>query len=396
MECDKSENLFFGFQDVFLNMTMLLSVKTLYLLRKVCKSLNSWLSDPNTFAWKQRVRSAFPLSYESVLQKKMDKQIQELARFDTLVESGHQVSFFGMGTSPILAGRSNSAGMMDGKSLNRFQIPWQKDLYIIYGLNGVVLFDSTARTIVAQLELPDKNPLFRNAYKIVFDVKEHKVGFVDFPKVPEDVVRLKLYKLEDSEFIHERDIIFNDFPRRIPVSHINDDTIILKRVFDEHEIVYEYSCYSVSEARDLYARISYEVPESMEKQSIFEPVMYICLLENDGKYKIYELQCTTFERKEIYDGNMQTETYEVEVELIENEQERYLYIYSSLSVQIVDLQKRKLIFNQMYDDEKDDDEGKDKCYYDYAWQDLKYNAGGPYYSTTSRKLSNASQILCKL
>ena len=126
------------------------------------------MSDPNSFAWHQRIKAAFPLSYESVLKKTFKHQVRQLQIFDSLIESGHQVSSYFVDSLAFddKSGLSNSWRLPPA----RLQIPWQKDLLVIVESNNVKLFDMSTASVVATLELA-KSDAFQISYHVYTDVK---------------------------------------------------------------------------------------------------------------------------------------------------------------------------------------------------------------------------------
>ena len=152
-------------------MNIFVSLKTLFTLRKVCKSFNSWLSDPNNFSWQQRIKNAFPLSYESVLKEDVNQQVQQLRIFDSIIDSGHQVSSYLVDSLVYDAQTAQFEAWQHAITPKRFQIPWQKDLFVISKGNKATLVNLSTRSEVAKLELATKSKDFRTVHSIIADVK---------------------------------------------------------------------------------------------------------------------------------------------------------------------------------------------------------------------------------
>ena len=133
-------------------MTIFLSIKSIFIIRSVCKSFNQWLSYPLNFAWKRKIELTFPNSYESILAEKYDEQLRRLAVFDSLVESGHSVSYF----------QHDLATKTPISCYN--QIPWRKHLVLIYDDDTVLLYNSNAASVLQKLNFPVlSEPLFNIA-----------------------------------------------------------------------------------------------------------------------------------------------------------------------------------------------------------------------------------------
>ena len=117
------------------------------------------MSDPNSFAWHQRIKAAFPLSYESVLKETVEQQIEQLQCFDTMIESGHQVSSYLVDSLVF--------GRQEDTLPTRIQIPWQKDLLLIMESTNVKLFDMSTASVVSTLELAP----FEAHFQVYIDIK---------------------------------------------------------------------------------------------------------------------------------------------------------------------------------------------------------------------------------
>jgi hypothetical protein len=164
---NSSEHAVLRNKDIFLVITMFLSIKNISRLRTVCRSFNQWLSDPNNFAWKNRIRSAFPNSYNDYLKEEMNDQIQRLLLFDTLVEEDHSVSYFSVDNltldKPSTFTPQNHFDLI-AKLARRLQLPWRKELFIILVDTSAVLFSATTRSVMSKVHL------LKKPQKILFNI----------------------------------------------------------------------------------------------------------------------------------------------------------------------------------------------------------------------------------
>ena len=91
------------------------------MLREISKQFNSWLSDYSSFSWKKRIELAFPTTFKAILKEDVKDQIAKLQKFDTLIDSGHQVSFFSL------------ASLLDVASVgSELEVPNTMDTHVVY------------------------------------------------------------------------------------------------------------------------------------------------------------------------------------------------------------------------------------------------------------------------
>lgn len=129
-----------------MHMTNFLSILDLCSLCGASKSLNLWISDPTQLVWQQRIRSAFPLSYESILQEPMKKQMQRINSFDTLIQAGCSVRCFDVVRS------LNFCDVILNPN-NVVQLPWQKDIFLMAFHRTAVLFNVTTASVLSNVDL---------------------------------------------------------------------------------------------------------------------------------------------------------------------------------------------------------------------------------------------------
>jgi hypothetical protein len=117
------------------------------------------LADPSEVTWQNRIQSAFPNSFETILKENMKGQVRRLSVFDSLVDAGHAVSCLVVDNLT----RDNSE-IQPSHFMNvrlREQVPWQKDLFILaYDSDRIVLFNSTTASVSDELPLTSDLILF--------------------------------------------------------------------------------------------------------------------------------------------------------------------------------------------------------------------------------------------
>ncbi len=83
----------------------------------------------------------------------------KLRKFDTLVDSGHQVSFFSL--SSLLDAEDIEVNM-------KSQIPWSRHVYLInYNKTEVAVFDSLLGKVWSRLNFPE----MKSIDTVLFDTK---------------------------------------------------------------------------------------------------------------------------------------------------------------------------------------------------------------------------------
>ncbi len=128
-------------------------------MREISKQFKSWLSDFSSFSWKKRIELSFPSSFKDVLKEDVTDQITKLRKFDTLVDAGHQVSFFSL------------CSLLDAGSIEvnmKYQVLWSRALFVIvYNKTSVMVFDAVAGKDIARVNFPEMKSIDR----ILFDNK---------------------------------------------------------------------------------------------------------------------------------------------------------------------------------------------------------------------------------
>jgi hypothetical protein len=367
-----SENLFFRHKDVFLNMTVFLPVKAICALRTVCKSFNSLLADPSEFTWKNRIQSAFPNSYETVLKENTKDQMKRLSVFDSLVDAGHSVSCLFVYNFTHDTPESQRSHFMNLRL--REQVPWQRDLFIIVQ-GRVTLFDTKAASVLADL------PIIPN--KVLFNIKEKKIGFL---LQLQGLQMLKLYRVESGTLIHENDVPLPHFYYSI-MPQMYGDYLIWKTPLVEGTGV-EFVFHSISKNKIVKRILFNATKDSFQQSSQYRPVIYHCHQDAQHKYHIHEIDSENQTSTLLYSDNINPKVRFERfgfrpIELQENEQGGYLRITQlgaiGLSVEIFDVQKRRMIVTVNFFNEKK----IMKSYITETWAIMKYNPGTEHYCNTS-------------
>ncbi len=83
----------------------------------------------------------------------------KLRKFDTLVDSGHQVSFFSL--SSLLDAATVAANV-------KYQVPWARHQYLItYNQTEALVFDSLSGRSVSRVNFPE----MKSINTVLFDIK---------------------------------------------------------------------------------------------------------------------------------------------------------------------------------------------------------------------------------
>ena len=154
--------------------------------------------------------------------------------------------------------------------------------------------------------------------------------------------------------------------------------------------------FSISEEKFVF---TIECPElHCAAYSSLEPILYLTRYSNEQQMVIQRIDCINFTVEEIYRAKPPFEEGRLHrFKLFENNGHCYLKFVHILglgqiddvAVEIIDLQKRKLIFWQQYLrdianlDTQHNRLKKSVEYYYETWLNLEYNSGTPYYSTIS-------------
>lgn len=214
-------------------------------------------------------------------------------------------------------------------------------------------------------------------------------------------MEFKVYRIEDNKFVHEQDFIMGPTGFLLPTSQLYGDILVFNNGIEDNDSQFEF--YSLSKKTFVhslvYPTIRYATYSSLE------PIMYLTFYDNDKHIVIQRIDCMNFTEEEIYRAKPPFEDSRLYVDLFESNDDEFLRIIyilglgqdDDVAVQLIDLQKRKLIFSQQYSTDIQQNQPKKRIeYYSCAWSNLKYNSGTPYYSTISKSQYHNAQIFVNL
>ncbi len=94
-----------------------------------------------------------------MLKEDLKDQLEKLQKFDTLVDSGHQVSFFSL--SSLLGGAAAEVN-------SKHPLPWSRHIFVIvYNKTDVALVDSLSGKVISRVNFEET----KSIDKVLFDVK---------------------------------------------------------------------------------------------------------------------------------------------------------------------------------------------------------------------------------
>jgi hypothetical protein len=349
-------------KDALLSISTFLSLKQLALLRAISKKFNSWLSDLTSFSWKKRIELSFPSSFKTVLKEDAKDQIARLQKFDTLVDSGHQVSFFWI------------SSLLDGASVevnSKHQLPWSRHLFVIvYNDASVALVDSLLGKSISSVNFEE----MKSIDEVFFDIKNHKIGFVN-----KKAGMVKLYSTENNELQFSADFTCDKFKSSNIIPQIYGDYIIVK---DYSKLAW-YSLSSGKEVKEITLPGDDGVFLAV---SVIEPVIYVSATLEDS-YVIRKVDCTLQSDKpmqRVYSASLGIDMDNCGdgvdgLKLIETEHGRMLNVY------LLGTGDRAY---HAYD--LDDKSITESLHFDEFWgyKSIRYNPGSRFYS-----LRNQSDVL---
>jgi hypothetical protein len=291
------------------------------------------------FSWRNRIKSAFPLSYASILEQDLRSQIKRLMPFDSLTDRCQSVICLDL--------LELSPHRLDQKQefyYEHYQIPWNYNRILIVTEYDVKLFELREARVIQKIQTQQR-PV------VIFDHENLKFGLVFNSKIQIYSQDLTLEREYTSAYLDAQ-----TFPRLC-------GDVLIRRLPNEGTL--EWRSLSKNEVVGtlrLISNLGYEEEEPLLiLLSDTSPSIYVShvlpLHHNDPTYEVLEVDCHTRQGKHLYQGILPLGQVITDLEYAETPLGRILYVRKEIVEDrnesdmplwdIYDIEQRKLVITNM-------------------------------------------------